>query len=106
MHERPPICADVMGTVGRAVQGSGSLNLLLRECGLTKHKAIFVKLLTDVLNRAAAAGGPPVRYSELRKQQQITVLAAVWNARPVYFRSMMTVWSNVGLAQCQMVEQI
>lgn len=106
VHKHPPLCADVMHVVGRAVRGIDGLNALLRDCGLARHKAIFVRLLTDVLDMAAGKLGLPERYSKLSRQQQITVLADARRARPAYFRNVLTAWSNVGLVRCRRIERI
>jgi hypothetical protein len=72
---RALVCPDIVETVGQSLRHVGGLDALLRHCGLTLHKAIFVRILTDALDNAPGAAMLPARYSQLSCDQKLAVLA-------------------------------
>ena len=103
MRARPPLCADVMELVGARVRGSGGLNALLHQFGIGVHKAMIVRLLTDVLADASPDARLPSRYSALTKTQQLEVLARAATRAPRQFCYAMCVVSSVPTAKWRRV---
>lgn len=96
---QPVLCADILEMVGKHLV-VGGLNALLRECDMTLHKALFVRLLTTVLDKEPRERRR--RYSQLSKDEQLSLLAhEVLGRNRVRVLHQMRVYSRISRHKCR-----